>query len=98
MIVATNGSETGRVRLSHWWPGRVCRLPNVNGRLWRRCLEGKTRYLTVFSAELPDGLEITASARCYPGDRPKKEKGRFIALLRLARALRAMGWRLERVS
>jgi len=39
---------------------------------------------------------VETVARCCPKDQPSRAKGRFLALLRLARTLKKMGYRLER--
>ena len=94
-IIATNGTETGRVTLAHWWPGRL--TFEIPYHVIRKAYQDRTRYLTYIRAEVGDG-EVTAWARCHPvKDRQSsREKGRFIALLRLARALKKLGWRLEK--
>jgi len=41
-------------------------------------------------------VELTTTARCCPRDQPRRSAGRFIALLRLARALKTMGLKMEK--
>ena len=96
-VVAKKGNDEHRVSLSHWWPGRACRLPAVPIKAWKRSARGNTRWMTIASTDL-DGIEVLAYARCCPRDNPSRAKGRFIALLRLARALRPLGYRLEKVA
>lgn len=52
--------------------------------------------MTIVSTDL-GGVELSAWARCCPNDQPRREVGRFIALLRLARTLRPLGYRLEKI-
>lgn len=100
MIVATNGRDESVVKLVHWWPGRWPwdHLFGQSGSfpmplVWRARRDG-TRYMTLASVDLGD-CTMSSIARCCPKDQPTRAAGRFIALLRLARALRRMGWKLE---
>ena len=96
MLVATNGTESHRVYISHWWPGRLCRLPNIDMVGFRKAVRDGSIYLTTVSADL-NGIVVSAHARCCPKDHPSRAKGRFIALLRLARFIRPMGYKLQSV-
>ena len=97
MIAVRQNGNVYPLRLSHWWPGRVCRLPNVIGGMWLRAVRQGTKYLTIASVEL-NGVTVTAHAMCRHDDQPRRKVGRFIALLRLARGLKSMGLRLESVE
>jgi len=97
MIIVTNGEKVGRLSITHWWPERHWwESVSVPAFLVRKSLRMRSRYMTVASARFEDG-EISAVARCCKRDQPSREVGRFIALLRLARTLRRMGYRMERV-
>ena len=96
MIIVTNGERTGRLAIAHWWPEKnwiqESTLPAYMVRKSRRM---RSRYMTVASARFEDG-EIAAVSRCCKKDQPSREAGRFIALLRLGRTLKEMGYRFER--
>ena len=107
LVVRDNG-QVYPVRLVHWWPGRKYR--RINGATetgipvrWNRSFEfwfspmKGTRYMTAASANVHGDLYLGTSA-CSPKDMPSREVGRFIALLRLARGLKADGLRMERVA
>ena len=99
MLVATNGEETYRVNLVHWWPGRKFRNRNRTLGLFFEMKHKKgTRYATVafiHIAEEYGSRVFSGVSLCCPKDQPSRGAGRFIALLRLARALRKAGYRLE---
>lgn len=110
MLVATNGKESHKVHLAHWWPGRyfegwtgsegifnkwfTMKKPPIPYDLVLKCLDQETRYLTYASVTVGNSA-VQTCAMCCPRDNPSRRAGRFIALLRLARALRGMGYRLE---
>jgi len=107
-VVAKKGDDERRVRLCHWWPGReqtsewmigeYTRTPSpIPFRLIDQARWQETRYMTVASANLGT-TEIRTIARCCPKDQPSRATGRFIALLRLARVLRPLGYKLEKVA
>jgi len=101
MIVATNGEESAPVQLVHWWPTRwpwdgfygANQYPMTL--VWRARRDG-TRYMTMARVDL-GGCTVSTVARCCPRDQPSRAIGRFLALLRLGRALRKLGWELEAV-
>ena len=93
-VVITNGTTTNRVQIFHWWPGRefqgVCPIPPLAIRVAEK---RGSRYMTFAVADLPDG-PIAAWAFCCPKDTPDRERGRNIALGRLAKQLEPLGWRM----
>ena len=95
MIVATNGEKEARVKIVHWWPGRKFRNDNMTTffemAAWAR---GGSRYITVASAAI-DYLLVQGLAHCCPKDTPSRARGRTIALGRLEKELRDLGYRLE---
>jgi hypothetical protein len=97
MIIVTNGEKIGRLSIAHWWPGRDhwWETPSVPAFMIRDSKRKRSRYMTVASARFEDG-EVAAVARCCKRDQPSREVGRFIALLRLARTLKRMGYRIVR--
>jgi len=99
MIVATNGKESSPVQIVHWWPTRwpwrVIQHYHFSPLLIWGARKRKTRYMTLAQTWI-DNEPIWAVARCCPKDQPSRAKGRFLALLRLARTLKKMGYRLER--
>jgi hypothetical protein len=98
-IVARKGSDERVVRLKHWWPGRWMGgydIVFVQEKLIQRAYKEGTRYMTVAHVDLAPNAAVAAWSRCCPKDQPSRETGRFIALLRLARALRPLGYRLGR--
>jgi hypothetical protein len=100
-IVATNGSDKQIVRLKHWWPGRWMGgydIVFVQEKLIRKAYQKGTKYMTVAQVDLGSNTTMVSWARCCPKDQPSRAAGRFIALLRLARALRPLGYRLEKVQ
>ena len=94
-VNATNGDDTRRVQIFHWWPGRefagVCPIPPS------ALLEAErrgSRYVTFAVTDLHDG-PVAAWAFCCPKDTPDRAMGRRIALGRLASELEPLGWRLQ---
>jgi hypothetical protein len=57
----------------------------------------KSKYMSMVQVELPGGI-LTTYAVCRDNDQPSREKGRFIALLRMGRLLKSMGLKMERVA
>ena len=94
-LTATNGTDTGRVQLFHWWPGRqYAGTSPIPPSLVREAERIGSRYLTFAVAELPQG-PVAEYSLCCPKDMPDRAMGRRIALGRLASALEPMGWRVE---
>ena len=97
MLVATNGAESYPVGLMHWWPGREFHNPNLT-RFFemaaRHAHGGDTLYITVGYVIIGPSL-IQGVAYCCPKDKPSRKRGRQIALGRLGKELRRMGYRLE---
>ena len=100
-LVAKKGNDERPVSLKHWWPGRWTGgydIVFVNERLIRKAYREGTRYMTMAHVDLGSGAAVASWSRCCPRDNPSRAVGRFIALLRLARALRPLGYRLEKVA
>ena len=94
-VTVTNGGDTKRVQIFHWWPGRqfagTCPIPPS---AIREAERRGSRYVTFAVTELPNG-PFAAWAFCCPKDTPDRAMGRRIALGRLASALEPLGWRLQ---
>ena len=110
MIIVRQSGNMYPVRLVHWWPGRVyakgmtggIRVPVrykdcTPGAVRYKPLHKNTRYMTAATVALDD-MFLTGFASCGPKDKPSREVGRFIALLRLARGLKEIGLTMERVG
>jgi len=96
-IIVRDGLERGRVGVAHWWPERdFCWGPSVLPTyMRRRARRMKSKYMTMVYVEFPNSA-IATYAVCRANDQPSREKGRFIALLRMARLLKSMGLKMER--
>lgn len=94
-VVATNGTDTGRVQIFHWWERRqFSGTSPIPPSLVKEAQRRGSRYLTFAVAELPQG-PVAAYSLCCPKDTPNRAMGRRIALGRLASELEPMGWRVE---
>jgi hypothetical protein len=97
MKIVVSGTES-RVGLAHWWPERDHRWDHISpvpSFMRHRAYQNKSRYITMVYANLPQGY-LSTFAVCCEKDQPTREKGRFIALLRMGRLLKSMGLRMER--
>ena len=95
MIVATNGEKEARVKIVHWWPGREYYNPGM-GTFFRAAarIKGGSRYITAAYADVGHRM-AQGMAYCCPKDTPSRARGRTIALGRLEKELRDLGYRLE---
>lgn len=103
-IVVRKGEEVGRVWIAHWWPGRpqysfvgttISYSSPFPAYIFKRGRGKHTRYMTMVRVEFAEG-EFATYSMCCPKDQPNRAKGRFIALLRMARLLKSMGLKMER--
>ena len=91
------GSWTGRVKFYEWWPGKKGAQAWIMG-LQLQLMGLTPRHATFAVVELGDGYcRIESPAYCCPRDEVDKAKGGFIALLRLARVLKGLSLKIERV-
>lgn len=89
-----------RVSIAHWWPYRDLRYDHyspIPSYLRHRAYQKNSKYMTMVHVELPQG-HLATYATCCARDQPDRGKGRFIALLRMARLLREMGLKMERAA
>lgn len=93
MLVATNGKESCPVELIHWWPGREFGRRNLDLFFELAAREG-TRYITVASVVVGEEM-ILSLAHCCELDQPSRARGRTIALGRLNKQLKEIGYWLE---
>lgn len=99
MIVVRDGEKVGRVGIAHWWPYRniwweesFSPFPSY---IRNRAYKMRSKYMTMARVSLPEG-ELATYAVCRANDQPNRAKGRFIALLRMARLLKSMGLKMEK--
>jgi len=102
MIVVRNGDGEGRVGIAHWWPGRCwtsigfsIAISPIPAYMRSRALRMRSKYMTMVRVSFPEA-ELATYAVCRANDQPSREKGRFIALLRMGRLLKSMGLKMER--
>ena len=94
-LTVTDGSQTGRVQIFHWWPGRqYAGATPIPPSLVKEAERRGSRYLTFAVAQLPEG-PVAGCSLCCPKDTPDRAMGRRIALGRLASELEPLGWRVE---
>lgn len=92
-MIATNGTESVKVHITHWWPHRYYSGGNIPSYIRARALQDKTRYLTMANVDMENGI-VAAFARCKKTDAPNRATGRELALSRLSVLLAPLGWRL----
>lgn len=79
-----NGEDIPKVKVVHWWPGRVWRSCSPVPTIYtKEAMRRGSRYLTYAETLAQDGHLITAVAFCNPKDSPSREMGRRIAVGRL---------------
>lgn len=99
MKIVVGGTE-GRVGIAHWWPERDQQWDHISpipAFMRNKAHKDSSRYMTMVYANLPIG-HLSTFAICRHDDQPTREKGRFIALLRMGRLLKSMGLRMERAE
>jgi hypothetical protein len=87
-----------RVSIAHWWPSREFDRDHyspIPSFIRHRAYQRGSRYMTMVHVVLPQG-HLATYAKCCAKDQPDRAKGRFIALLRMARLLKSMGLRMEK--
>lgn len=106
-IVVRDGKTESRVGIVHWWPGRDGRrwqgyacyehISSIPTFLRMKAYRDRSKYITMIYANLPAG-HLSTFAICRHNDQPSREKGRFIALLRMGRLLKSMGLKMEKAA
>jgi len=92
--VEFNG-EKHPVQFSHCWPDRVKAEGHIPHRGLRLFTQHKSKYLSLCVIPMTN-TDLTSFAVLRSDDNGSRKAGAFIAFLRMARALKVLGLKIER--